>query len=505
MSNILKNLFLILLAGLLVGCGRFSLDYDEEKRITIYEGDILVASGDSGLYNSFAQDKKGGIHIVYYQIPRATILWSYSSNLRKGFEKTEIITQAGVGDNFGISAKVLIDSSNKPHVIYIRHIEGGTHLFRIFHARREDEGKWIDEPAPTCGFESKAEKLDAIIDPEDIIHVAYIGMDKKLYYISFRTNGELVSCEVIDPAVGEVSRVPAGGGISECVDMTMDSAGTIHVSYYDSENGNTKYAFKKKGEQSWAISIPNWQRVFNEEIRFSQVTPGEYTAELQFPSNEAKLDTYIFAVGPGGRKEVPKDFWRFRGQKNIVLSGNIVGPDKEFNLNMKFYVSYIRTDTSPEDDGVFCSVSFNELLAPIIAFYDSTNMRIKFSQKNGEIWETEEVEPAQIGSPINLVTFKIDDKTTPAIVYSDSLRNSVRVLIRNPSPPTQEERWIKSTIISQVSAGYHLFSSFIPIYGKIGVSYIKIVKGSFELYFSVFDVINEVKEAIKNQKNTTQQ
>lgn len=502
MNRLGKIFFIIFIA---TSCGRFSLDYDQKEGITIYEGDMLVASGDSGLYNSFVQDRSGGIHIVYYQIPRATILWSYSSNLKKGFEKTEIVEQAGQGDNFGLSSKVIIDSSNKPHVIYIKHLEGGESRFRMYHSWREDEGKWLSQEIQTCGFESKAERLDAIIDPEDIIHIAYIGTDKKLYYTSMRTNGEHISCETIDPAVGELSRVPSGGAISDCVNMVIDSAGTIHVSYYDSENGNLKYAFKKKGEQVWEVSTPGWQKVFNEEIKLSQITPGEYTAELKFPSNEAKADTYIFAVGPGGRKEVPKDFWRFRGVKNIVFSGNIIGPDKEFNLNMRFYVSYVRTDTSPEDEGMFCAVSYNDFLAPNIAFYDSTNMKIKFAQKNGEIWEVEEVEPAPVGGRINLVNFKIEDKSVPAIIYSDSLRSTIRILIKNPNYSSEEDKWIKSTVLSQSSAGYHLFSSFMPIYGKLGISYIKIVKGSFELYFSIFDVIREIKEAIRKQKNNNQQ
>lgn len=496
-----KIVSIIYITVLLTSCGRFSLDYDQREGVTIYEGDILVASGDSGLYNSFAQDRNGGIHIAYYQVPRATILWSYSSNLKKGFEKTEIVEQAGQGDNFGLSSKILVDSSNKPHVIYIKHLEGGISNFRIYHARREDEAKWINQQIQTCGFESQAERLDAVIDPEDVIHIAYIGMDKKLYYVGIRANGELLSCEIIDPAVGEQSRVPSGGAISNCVNMVIDSAGTLHVAYYDSENGNLKYAFKKKGEQNWAVDTPGWQKVFNEEIKLSQITPGEYTAELKFPSNEAKADTYIFAVAPGGRREVPKDFWRFVGQKNIVLSGNIIGPDKEFNLNMRFYISYVRTDTSPEDDGVFCAVSYNELLVPTIAFYDSTNTKIKFAQKNGEIWEIEDVESSPVGGRINILNFKIEDKMVPAIMYSDLLRSNVRVLIKNPDPRSQEEKWIKSTVMAQKSSGYHIFSSFLQIYGKIGISYVKIVKGSFELYFSIFDVIKEIKEAIKRQSN----
>lgn len=483
-------------------CGKFSLDYKEEERMTIYEGEILVASGDSGLYNSFAQDRKGGIHVVYYQIPRATILWSYSSDLKKGFEKTEIIAQAGQGDNFGLSAKVLVDSENRPHVVYIRHIEGGKHTFKMYHSYREDEGKWTSREVPTCMLESKAELLDASIDPEDIIHVTYIGMDKRLYYVAFRTNGELISCELIDPAVGEVARVPAGGAISECVDMTVDSAGTIHLAYYDSENGNTKYAFKKRGEQIWNISVIGWQRVFNEEIKFYQLVPGEYVAELQFPSNESKIDTYIFAVGPGGRREVPKEFWSFRQQKKIVLSGSIVGPDKDFNLNMRFFINYVRTDTSPEDDGMFCSVSYDEFLSPLIASYNSTNMKVTFARKVGDIWNIENVESAPVSGRINIVNFKVEDKTTPAIVYFDPLRSSIRILIENPNPSSDRTKWIKSSVLSQASAGYHLFSSFMPLYDKVGLTYVKLLRGSFELYFSVFDVIRELKEAIKKQKST---
>ena len=473
-----------------LSCGRFSDDYELGAEFILTPGELLVAAGDSGFFNSFAQDKKGGIHIVYYQIPKRTIIWSYSPSLKQGFIKDEVIDEGGLNDDFGLSSKILVDSQNIPHVIYIRHIENGEPTFSMYHAYRVEENKWIKHKISIpCPFEARAELLDAVIDPEDTIHIAYIGIDKRLYFLSMSRDGKVISCEQIDPAVGEVARVPKGGAISNCVDIVMDEGGNFHVAYYDSENGNTKYASKKKGENIWFISVVGWEKIFQEEIKFTRGAPGEYIAELKYPSNESKLDSSLIAVGPGGKKEVPKEFWRFKSQKFVVLDGSIVGPGKELNLNtMRFFISYVRTDTSPDDDGMFCAVSYNELLEPSIAYYNSTKIRIEYAElKGGAVWEKQVVDESPVGSNMYFLRFKYNGNVFPSIVYFDSLMWDVKVAIKNGN------QWIRNTLVSRGSAGAHLFSEFLPSYGRGGISYIRVLEdGSYALYFSVFNLPEDI-------------
>jgi hypothetical protein len=488
MSCIVRNigerrLAFILLFIFITACGRFTGDYGENLINTV-PGEYFVAGQDSGFFNNFAQDKNGGIHLVYYQMPKRTILWAYAPSIKTGFTTTEVIDEAGENDNFGLYPRIVVDSKNIPHVIYIRHIENGNQVFKIYHAFRVEDNKWIVNPVNIigCAFEPKAEILDAAIDQEDIIHIAYIGYDKRLYYLAVDIQNNTLSCEQIDPAIGEKARVPSGGAISECVNMKIDQSGKIHVVYYDSENGNPKYAFKKKGDIDWNISVVGWERVYNEEIQFSRGVLG-YEATLKYPSNESRLDTNIYALAPGGRKEVPREFWGFRGSQTVVLSDAVVGPGKDFDLNIKFYINYVRIDTSPDDDGRFCAVGYNDVYEPFVAYSNSTKSTLEFAEFKAGNWERESVDNVFIGSRISIAYFFIQGKRYPAIIYPDSLRTIIKSAVLDNSGV--QKRWNIVNTIARGIVGLHLFGDSLPILGLVGMSYMRNEKGDYQLFFAV--------------------
>ncbi len=477
-----KKLIFTLLFIFIISCGRFTGDYGENL-INVVPGEYFVAGQDSGLFNNFTQDKNGGIHLVYYQMPKRTILWAYAPSIKSGFTTIEVIDEAGENDNFGLYPRVVVDSKDIPHVIYIRHIEDGKQVFKIYHAFRVEDNKWIVNPVNiSCPFEQKAEILDAAIDQEDIIHIAYIGYDKRLYYLAVDVQNNTLACEQIDPAIGERARVPSGGAISECVNIKIDQSGKIHVVYYDSENGNPKYAFKKKGDIDWSISVVGWERVYNEEIQFSRGVLG-YEASLKYPSNESKLDTNIYAVAPGGRKEVFREFWGFRGSQTVVLSDAVIGPGKEFDLNMKFYINYVRIDTSPDDDGRFCAVGYDEFYEPFVAYSNSTKSTLEFAEFKAGNWERETVDNVFIGSRVSIAYFFIQGKRYPAIIYPDSLRTIIKLAVLNNSGA--QKRWNIVNTISRGIVGLHLFGDSLPILGLVGMSYMRNTKGEYELFFAV--------------------
>jgi hypothetical protein len=476
-------LFVIVVFILFVFCGRFSGEY-REKVISPARAERKIADQDSGWFNNFSQDKNGGIHLVYYQLPKRTILWAFAPNLRTGFTQIEVIDEAGRNDNFGSRPlpRVVVDSKNIPHVIYTRHIVNGESVFRIYHAWRVDDNKWIKEPVNiSCLVEPKAEFLDAVIDPDDVIHIAYIGYDGKLYYVAVDAQNQTRACEIIDPAVGEVARVPSGGRLSGCVSLKIDPAGGIHIAYYDSENGNPKYAYKKKWETTWNISVIGWKRV-SQELNLVQPV-GEYEAELLYPSNESKLDTYIFAVGPGGRREVGRDFWGFRGNKKVVFSSDVVGPGKEFDpAKMKFNISYVRIDTSPDDDGNFCAVGYDpETYQPFVAYSNSTKSTLDFAKLEGGDWKIETVDRVFIGSRINIAYFDLGGKKIPAIAYHDTRRYIIKIASPDVS---SEDNWLIFDAISRGAVGFHLFADSLQD-GFVGLSYIRKVISEDVLFFSV--------------------
>jgi hypothetical protein len=496
----LKIFFVFLVSVLSISfCGRFSGEYTG-KVVSFAQVELKVAGQDSGWFSNFIQDKSGGIHLVYYQLPKRTILWAHAPNLRTGFTQIEVIDEAGENDNFGSRPlpRVVVDSKNIPHVIYTRHIVNGESVFRIYHAWRVEDNKWIKEPVNIfCPFEPKAEFLDAAIDPEDIIHIAYIGYDGKLYYIAVDAQNQTRACELIDPAVGEVARVPSGGRLSGCVSLKIDPAGGIHVAYYDAENGNTKYAYKKKWETTWDISVVGWERV-SQELNLVQLL-GEYEAELLYPSNESKLDTYIFAVGPGGRREVSRDFWKFKGSRKVVFSSDVVGPGKEFDPAVfRFNISYVRVDTSPDDDGNFCAVGYyypdpkeqEKTYQPFIAYSNSTKSTLDFARldRGSRSWKIETVDRVFIGSRINVAYFDLGEKKIPAIVYHDTRR----FIIKIASPDVSSEgNWLIFDAISRGAVGFHLFADSLQG-GFIGLSYIRKVITEDVLFFSVSEYPKKV-------------
>jgi hypothetical protein len=181
--------------------------------------DISVAdNGSNGsVVNSFtstAVTSKGTPYIIYIvDYDRDTI---------------EIFNDGGGFE--GNYASIALDSSDFIHISYYddeKRILG--------YASNSDNGTWFSRPADTAN--SVGEYTSIAVDQKDSsAHISYY--DANIGDLKYATNAnpaDTASKWIVD-------RVDEVGGVGLYTSIALDASGIVHITYYDFENGNLKYA-----------------------------------------------------------------------------------------------------------------------------------------------------------------------------------------------------------------------------------------------------------------------
>lgn len=473
MRVIQKSLVVFLLPLLLCGSRTSARVGVAELSVASYAMD--AGRGDVGLYNSVAQDRFGGIHISFYDIETGSLKYAYTPSIEIGYFKTEMVDNEG---DTGWWTNIMVDAEGIPHIIYVQRTVGDETRFVIKHAAKE--GKEWDINKLSHGLDYlRGFYPSAVMDTKGNIHIAWVDTDLKLYYAIF--DGEkVVHSGLVDWALEsrefQGSGVPGGGALGLCVSLALDVGERPHVGYYDAENANLKYAVKT--EEGWDIYTVGWERVEGEELLF-ECAVGRCTARLNHPSSMVRSHTKIVTLSPTGAKVLPDDpnVWYYKNGREIVLD------DDYFSSNMQYIISYTRTDTSPEDDGMYCSLALDSLEMPNIAYYDASKFSLGFARFDGERWTREIVDEGGVGTGISLLMAYYEGRTDrkfPVIAYMDFRRWNLKIAAK------PDEEWIIRNALGGGAAGAHPSSIFLPEIWSIGVSYVKMSErtGLFSLKFA---------------------
>jgi hypothetical protein len=200
----------------------------------------IDSSGDVGTDTSIAIDSNNNIHISYYDdYPNYNLKYATCSfNCTTPFNWTFITVDSSI-DDVGWYTSIAVDSTDNVCISYYDYTN--TALKYI----TKVSGSWsIPEIVDNLGDVGWYTSIT--IDSLDIIHISYY--DNTTYDLKYATcssnctNQNNWSIEVVDSA----------GDVGEYSSIAIDSNDNVHISYYDSDNGNLKYATNVSGP--WVTS-----------------------------------------------------------------------------------------------------------------------------------------------------------------------------------------------------------------------------------------------------------
>lgn len=206
------------------------LKYATNESSGVWRESIVPDVGDVGRYASLAVDASGFAHISYYDLDNRDL--RYATNASGSWVAVLV---DGVGD-VGSYTSLKLDALGKIHISYYDAIQGA-----LKHATNAS-GVWavetVDDPASAVGWYSSL-----AVDGNGKLHISYYDVtDRNLKYAN-NVSG-----------IWDVSTtVDAAGDVGKYSSLAIDGKGKLHIGYYDETNGRLKYATNATG--AWASEI----------------------------------------------------------------------------------------------------------------------------------------------------------------------------------------------------------------------------------------------------------
>lgn len=452
--------------------------------------------GINVLETSAAIDGFGQVHIAYHDA--ASLVGSgvlrYARTLGNGSWKLEV---ADPTPDSGGSPSLALDPAGEPNVAYehfdwssatpARIVGGGLRLAfwdgERWNVTQVDRG-------PSVGAHASLG-----IDRGGIRKVAYLDlsnpMDAHLKYLEW--GGTVQRMQTVATGLS-LPTVGAGKGcssISDCpasfycdsaahvcratfepyTSLALDAGGGAHVCFYDALRQDLRYgALQTDG--SWKIETVEWQTVHGERLQVvGQLTPSpcpspptlgnHYEALLAFPSSASQGDSVLYRNGT----PVTGAVYGFCGTQAVyVLASQVQGGDV-------FTMDYVRTDTSPEPDGMNCSLAVATDGTVHVAYLARVGVpyQLKYAvRKNGE-WRSSIVDGFGVAAGCDCISgmsssLALDPSQNPTIAYLDSNDIDLRVV------RWMGAGWLGGTLDSANYTGLNPSIAFSPR-GLGGVAY----------------------------------
>lgn len=327
---------------------------------------------------SIALDQEGNPHISYF------IGCDYRDLRYAWFDGTEWYTETVDSEGeVGKHSSIAIDSNGNPHIGY--HTMYDT--YDLKYAKRID-GIWNFETV--VSGDTRCTHSSMVLDGNDNPHFSYkygCSSSSNLYYVYY---------DGTDRSVPQ--QVDSSDYTGFHSSITLDASGIPHISYYDSNNGDLKYAF---------LSGDEWET---------------YTVDS---------DDY---VGRYSSIQIDSD-----GYVHISYYDSSYG-----DLNYAFYDgiewSFIAVD-SQDYVGRYTSLALDVSGNPAISYYDSTNYDLKYASFDGETWS---VQPVPVSGPPTgyAPEIALDSNEGPHMIYSAQTNDALVYAWKEGS------EWQKQVIVS---------------------------------------------------------
>ncbi len=270
-------------------------------------------------------------------------------------------------DGVGLFASLALDSLNQPHISYYDSIHGA--LKYAYY----DGANWIISTLDQYALTAEGNTTNSDMTPG--ITDRYVGERE------WRSFPSGLPGDVNDPA--DILPISDLIGYGLYNSIAVDKSGNIHISYYDSANGNLKYAHTLLG--SW----------ISQTVDFT----GDVGSYSSLAVNTAGYPQISYYDKTNGNLK----FASFNGSNWVIQSLDITG-----------------------DTGQYTSIALGQNQRPAISYYDQTNEHLRYTYFNGTSWVTPQTvdADAHVGQYTSLA---MTSDFQPRISYFDADEANLRV------------------------------------------------------------------------------
>ncbi len=204
----------------------------------------IDSSGDMGQYSSIATDSGSNIHISYYEsedlfmgnLKYATCSMLNDCNVLSNWNTVKIDTSMDVG----LYSSIASDALNNIHISYYDFDnENLKYAFCPFTSDCTLASNWNTVTVDSAG--DIGDYSSIAIDSGNNVHISYHDFDNDiLKYAECNATDNCTQSSSWNTAI-----VDDASGVGEFSSIASDDNDTIHISYYDSENQDLKYAVKQ--------------------------------------------------------------------------------------------------------------------------------------------------------------------------------------------------------------------------------------------------------------------
>ena len=301
-----------------------------EMWINIWNIDT-VDDSDKGGYSSIVMDEDNNI---YYSFLQGANIKTVDFSKYNGTSWTTVTDYVELGTNTGCTS------------IGIAGTGAGRRVYFAYYHKNSTDLKLAKSDNDGISFTTSVIE-DAIVENPNLAVYYDDVLAKDVVYVSYDANGTLKLAKSIDSGASFTFEiVDSSADVGKYSSISLDSSKNIHISYYDAENRNLKYAYYDGSE--WTIKTVD------------AVMVGEYSS-LAIGSDDSIHISY------------------YDGNSGDVKYASSATIGSDFTIEFA------------DESGItgwYTSIALNSSDEPYISYYDFTNGVLKYADKSSGSWES---------------------------------------------------------------------------------------------------------------------
>jgi hypothetical protein len=280
----------------------------------------------------------------------------------------------------------------------------------------------------------------AAIPNATVNDTVYDAGSNELHVVFYDTAAKAVKFQTFDNAGGAsaVETVDAGGDAGQYLSMAQDSAGNIHVAYYDAMNGDLKYA-RRDLAGTWSTTTVESKNTVGLYPSIAIDNPGKPAISYYFKNGGdlrvAKLNgtawniSTLNTTGDVGRYSslaLNPLTNRFGVAYENTTTGNYLFTENAANGTW----TTVTADSTTKGGGGFVSLAYLNG-NPCFSYYDAFNADLKFAERSSRgKWTNTTVAAKNTQGYYTDLAFTYNTNQ-PAIVYYNKTADLVSLAFRN--------------------------------------------------------------------------